>query len=81
MIHLFIIDITFILSKIHSITFRTGNPAFFHQAFQINEIRIAGKGGKRLVRGVPVASRSQREYLPQLLPRLFQKINKLISLF
>ena len=46
------------------------------QCVQIKIVRIPRKRGKRLIWGIPVAGRSQREDLPVGLPRPLQKIDK-----
>jgi hypothetical protein len=53
-----------------------GEPARFHQLFQADQQRIAGKGRKRGVGRIAVAGWVQRKNLPQPLFGRGQKISK-----
>ena len=50
-----------------------------NQQIQIDEIRIAGKCGIRLVRAVPVAGGPHREHLPIAVLHLRKEVHKLLS--
>ena len=70
-INLLIIHINRVITEVILFAFRLRQIAFLNQGFQINIIRIACKGRKRLIRRIPIACRSQRQYLPVGLPCFF----------
>ena len=70
-IDLLIIDAVCLISKIVRLTLFLRQKPFFNECLQIDKIRIACERGERLVRGIPVSSRSKRKYLPIALARLF----------
>src|SRR5579863_8992320 len=50
----------------------------FAERIQVEQERIAGECREQLVRRVPISRRPERQYLPDLLLRLRQKLHKLI---
>ena len=55
---------------------RGGHEAVVHQRVEGNQERVAGKGGKGLIRRIGKAGRPQGQHLPQGLPGLRQELNK-----
>ena len=55
-----------------------GQHPFLHQCVQADEIRIARKGGKALVRAVAVACHTQRKDLPVSLPGFLEPVHKVV---
>ena len=78
LIQFLIIDIIFFLSEICRITLFFRQNTFFDQCLQTDKIWISGKSRKRLIRGIPVAGRSDRQNLPVGLSRLLQPVYKTI---
>ena len=75
-IHLPEINLIVALRPLYALQRLSCQPALFHQLFWVNQIRIARKRRKALVRRVAVARRAERENLPVFLPRLLQEIHK-----
>ena len=75
-IHLPEINLIVALRPLYALQRLSCQPALFHQLFWVNQIRIARKRRKALVRRVAVARRAERENLPIFLPRLLQEIHK-----
>ena len=57
-----------------------GQHSFLHQCIQTDEIRIARKGGKALIRAVAVAGNTQRQDLPVGLPGFLEPVHKVVCL-
>ena len=57
------------------------DPALLREVRQIDEVRIAGKGGKGLVGRIPVAGRSHRQHLPVGASGRCEKVHKRDGLF
>ena len=55
--------------------------AVLHQQVRIDEIGVAGKGGKALIGGIPIAGGAKGQHLPVVLARLRQKVRKVIRRF
>ena len=51
----------------------------FDQHVRIDQVRIAGKGGKALIRRIAVAGRAEREDLPETLSGLHQKVREFVG--
>ena len=66
-----IIDAVCLITEIICLALFLRQKSFFDERLQVDKIRIAGERGERLVRGIPVTSRSKRKYLPVTLARLF----------
>ena len=75
-IHLPEVNLIVALRPLYALQRLSCQPALFHQLFWVNQIRIARKRRKALVRRVAVARRAERENLPVFLPRLLQEIHK-----
>ena len=80
LVNLLIVYVTLIIAKIADSTVSFCEISFLNQRFQINKIGVPCKCGKGLVRRVPKPSRPKRQYLPDALSGLFQKVHKLIGL-
>ena len=52
-----------------------------HQQFQVDEVGVAGVGGKALVGGVAVAGGAKRQHLPVGLTGVLQKIGEVVCRF
>ena len=59
-----------------------GQKLLFLQKLRANQQRLSGKHGIALVGGIAVGGNgNQREDLPEMLPRGFQKVNKFVGTF
>ena len=74
-----VVDVSGIVSPVGSGDFTGGQQAVRSQLVEVNEVGIAGVGGKALVRGVSVACRPEGQHLPVALARCVQKIGKVIG--
>ena len=70
LIYFSVINIGGMISPVTGVALFLCQPSFPDQDVQIDEIGIACKGGKGLIGGIPVAGRSQRQYLPEFLTRI-----------
>ena len=60
------------------ITLRFRQKPLFDQCLEVDKIRVTGIRGKRLVRGIAVPGRTQRQDLPDLLSRPLKLIYEFI---
>ncbi len=69
-----------VAAEITGIAFLLRQQPFLNQSLQVDEIRVPRKGGKGLIRRVPIAGGGQGQNLPVALPRLLQPVNEIICL-
>ena len=73
-----------VAAEIHGIALLAGQNALLDEGVQTDEIRVARKGGERLIGrvvGQTVGGRTQRQDLPVTLSGLFQPVHKRIGSF
>ena len=78
-VELFVIDILRIAAEVAAIAFLAREYALLDQLVQTDEIRVAGEGGKGLIRRIAVAGRAQGQDLPEGLACIPEIIDKVIS--
>ena len=73
-----VVDVVCLAAKVCLFAFGGGQNSFFHQCVQTDEIWVARKGGKALIRAVAVAGHPQRQDLPVGLSGLLEPIHKIV---
>ena len=73
-----VVDIICLAAKARLFALGGSQHPFLHQCVQADEIGVARKGGKALVRAVAVACHTQRQDLPVGLPGLLEPVHKVV---
>ena len=79
-IQLLIADLRSIRPEIHRVALLARQQFLIDQRLQIDEIRIARKGRKALIRRIAIARRPDRKHLPVGLPALREEIHEAVGL-
>ena len=67
--------------KVALLDFSLGQQAVLDQQVQVDQIRVARRGGKALIRRVAEAGVAERQHLPVGLVRVGEEIDKVVSGF